>query len=112
MRTIMRNKIGFILLLAGIAACFIPSGATAVQKGVRITFSGGGAGEVVFDGTVHAKELECADCHKWHFLDPPLYGKDRSAFMVSMRQMEMGRSCGHCHDVTSDLSCSVCHQNK
>ena len=109
MRTIVRNMIHSTVLLAGIAACLFPGSAPAVQEGIKITFNGGGAGVVVFDGTVHAKELKCADCHETRFLSPALYGMNRSPFEVSMRKMEMGKSCGRCHDVTSDRSCSACH---
>lgn len=109
MRSTVRGMTHFTVLLSCIAACFFPGSATAVQQGIKITFSGGGAGRVVFDGTVHAKGLVCADCHESRFLSPALYGLQRSPFEVSMKKMEMGKSCGHCHDVTSDLSCSGCH---
>src|SRR5512139_362673 len=50
---------------AVIALLFLlPALSSAVPEGLSLTWSGGGAGTVVFDGTVHAKKgLNCDACH-------------------------------------------------
>jgi c(7)-type cytochrome triheme protein len=84
----------------------------AVPIGTRIVYEGKGAGEVIFDGTVHAqKRLTCADCHEQQGFLPALFETTRDGNIVTMRKMEMGRSCGYCHAVSmKDMSsCSFCH---
>ena len=84
----------------------------AVPVGTRIVYEGKGAGQVVFDGTVHStRGLSCADCHEQHGFLPALFDMTREGNFVTMRKMEMGRSCGYCHAVSmKDMSsCSLCH---
>jgi c(7)-type cytochrome triheme protein len=108
------NKMKYALMLLGIiVVCSIAGNAQAVASGATITFEGRGAGAVVFDGTVHAKKgLNCADCHERHALSPALFPMTKDETVISMRKMELGRSCGYCHSdwVTDMLSCSRCHQ--
>jgi c(7)-type cytochrome triheme protein len=94
--------------------CFLAGSAHAVESGVTITYTGNGAGQVVFDGTVHAKSLSCADCHEPHLLMPALYKMKKGSEEISMNKITRGRSCGRCHEVSMKnyLICSKCHQNK
>jgi c(7)-type cytochrome triheme protein len=101
-----------LMLVTIIAACTIAGNAHAVASGVTLTFEGKGAGEVVFNGTVHAgKGLVCADCHERHNFSPALFPMESDITVITMRRMELGRSCGYCHInwVTDMLSCSRCH---
>jgi len=78
----------------------------------KIRYDGKGAGEVIFDETVHAaKGLTCADCHESHAFTPALFEMKKGANIVTMTRMERGRSCGSCHDVTASntVMCSKCH---
>jgi c(7)-type cytochrome triheme protein len=94
--------------------CSLADSAHAVESGVTITYAGKGAGQVVFDGTVHAKSLSCADCHEPHLLMPALYEMKKDAEGISMNKITRGRSCGRCHEVSMKnyLICSKCHHNK
>ena len=88
----------------------------AEDCGVKITYEGKGAGEVVFDGSLHSsKGLTCASCHDGLGLSNPLFEKKKRANNMSMRKMDLGRSCGYCHDGKNSFStakmtdCSKCH---
>jgi len=86
-----------------------------VESGVTITYAGNGAGQVVFDGTLHAANgLSCDDCHESQLMLPALFEMKKGSEKISMNKIERGRSCGRCHDVsmTNFLICSKCHQNK
>ena len=82
----------------------------------NILFEGKGAGQVIFDMNVHlAKGLTCADCHEARGYSLALFEMKRGADAITMRKMELGSSCGACHDgtkafsVSNNLSCSLCH---
>ena len=94
--------------------CSHAGNAHAVASGVTITYSGQGAGEVTFDGTVHAKKLTCADCHESDSALTGMYEMKKGAEKISMNKITLGRSCGRCHEVamTNYLICSKCHHNK
>jgi c(7)-type cytochrome triheme protein len=97
--------------------CSLAVNAHAEGCGVTVIYEGKGAGQVIFDGKFHAsKNLVCADCHEGSAFSFALFEAKRGANIVSMRNMELGRSCGHCHDgkqafsTTDSLSCSKCHK--
>ena len=93
-------------------SCSLTENAYAVESGVTITYSGKGAGEVVFDGTVHAEKGSiCSDCHERNGLSLALFEMKKGADVINMRKIEMGKSCGHCHTVSlaDTSSCSTCH---
>jgi c(7)-type cytochrome triheme protein len=84
--------------------------------GVNIIYEGKGAGPVVFDGTLHtSKGLTCSDCHERHGFSTALFEMKTGANVISMRKMQLGSSCGRCHDgkkafsATDYLSCANCH---
>ena len=88
----------------------VSQNAQAVGPGSAIVFDGKGAGEVIFDGTVH-KGLACADCHEPRGLTPALFEMKRGESWISMKKMERGRSCGFCHEIAQNFSnCSFCHK--
>jgi c(7)-type cytochrome triheme protein len=106
------------VFLAIMVSCMVlhslAGSAHAVASGVTITYSGQGAGEVTFNGTVHAKTLSCADCHESDPGLPALYEMKRFSEKITMNKISRGRSCGKCHEVsmTNYLICSKCHHNK
>ncbi len=85
--------------------------AYAVPIGVQVTYPGKGAGEVIFDGSVHAKSFVCNDCHDENGLIPPLFVMKKFSTGISMRKIEMGLACGKCHQVSmkDTTNCSICH---
>ena len=95
--------------------CSLAGNAKGVESGVTITYSGDGAGQVVFDGTLHAAAgASCADCHEPYLLLPALFEMKKGSEDITMKKIVRGRSCGRCHVVsmTDYLSCSKCHHNK
>lgn len=82
----------------------------------EIVFDGQGAGQVVFSVAAHARKgATCAECHEWRGLMPPLFEMKVSGDNITMRSMEKGSSCGHCHDgskafsASAGLDCDRCH---
>jgi len=100
-------------MIIGVVLCSLAGSAYAVPIGAQIRYEGNGAGEVVFDGTMHAsKGLLCADCHEANFTTNALFEMKRSPNnTITMRKIELGMFCGNCHDVsaTDFRSCSKCH---
>lgn len=81
--------------------------------GDAVVYEGKGAGQVLFDGKLHAaKGLTCADCHEGEMFSPALFSMQKGSNDITMRKMELGRSCGHCHEVSmkDTLSCDKCHK--
>jgi len=102
----------FFMFLGAITLCALAGSALAVPTGAQIRYEGKGAGEVVFDGTVHAAQgLLCSDCHEARFTTTALFEMKKSTSAITMRKIELGLFCGNCHDVsaTDYLSCSKCH---
>jgi c(7)-type cytochrome triheme protein len=100
------------MCIIGIVLCWYAVPAHAVPIGVKVTYQGKGAGEVVFDGSAHAASgLTCSVCHDGQGLVPPMFEMKKNSSFISMRKMQMGLSCGHCHKVSmKDMSsCSLCH---
>lgn len=121
-RTPVRRKGGAFCLLfvSWIGGLAILSGTAAAQTagegvacGTVVVYEGGGAGKVVFDAPRHAaKGLVCADCHESKGLSPALFSMQRGGNEITMRKIELGRSCGHCHEVSmrNTLTCDTCHR--
>jgi len=106
----------YALVAIVLAFSFMALPVLAEDCGVKITYEGKGAGEVVFDGPLHSsKGLTCASCHNSRGLSDPLFEKKRGGSSMSMRKMDLGRSCGYCHDGKNTFStasmtdCSKCH---
>ena len=97
-----------------LCALFLAGGeAAAVKPGRKLTWPGGGEGEVSFDGTAHAEKfLRCKDCH------PGIFTMIRGAAKMTMAELDSGRYCGACHNSyaafgTQDKgSCRKCHKGK
>jgi c(7)-type cytochrome triheme protein len=99
-------------LMIMVCMILLISGSTyAVGSGSSIVYEGKSAGAVVFDGTVHANGLTCANCHESIGLTPPLFEMKRGESWITMKKMERGRSCGYCHEVQLHdfSSCGKCH---
>ncbi len=98
---------GLILLLGWSWTAF------AMSCGTVTVYGGGGAGQVVFDGKLHSeKGLNCVDCHEGRAFSSALFEMKKGADVMSMRKMELGRSCGYCHPVSMNdtLTCDKCHK--
>jgi c(7)-type cytochrome triheme protein len=104
----------YCIIFFGMVLCSLAGRAHAVASGLTITYGGRGAGQVVFDGTVHAKELSCDDCHEPYLMRPALYAMKKGSETITMNKIERGRSCGRCHEVSMAdfITCSKCHQPK
>jgi len=118
MRLSRKNKteMKYLLLLTCIILCSFAGNARAMECGVNIRYEGKGAGQVVFDATLHtSKGITCADCHEQHGFSPALFEMKTGANVISMRKMQLGSSCGRCHDgkqafsSTNFLNCANCH---
>ena len=95
-----------------ILLCSLAAEVLAVPSGEVVRYEGGGAGTVMFSGSVHASEgLNCDACHEGDGLGIALFSRTRGDNEVTMRRMEMGRSCGHCHKISMSetLGCDICH---
>lgn len=86
--------------------------AFAVPSGKTVEFDGKGAGQVVFDGKIHAeKGSKCADCHQ-----SGLFKMKKGSEVLTMKDMESGKNCGACHNGTKAFSvkdaafCAKCHK--
>jgi len=102
-----------VTTLCIILFCSLAGNAFAVASGVTITYEGGGAGTVVFDGTVHAaKKLTCGECHERQGLHLPLFAMKKGGDILTMKVMERGRACGYCHPISLNeiLKCEKCHR--
>jgi c(7)-type cytochrome triheme protein len=103
----------FVLALVVVATLALSmTVAFAVPKGKTVEFDVKDAGKVVFSGTAHAdKGLKCADCHQ-----SGLFKMKKGADTMTMKDMEAGKFCGHCHNGTKAFSvkdkadCGKCHK--
>ncbi|WP_298267641.1 cytochrome c3 family protein [Geobacter sp.] len=72
-----------------------------------VAFKVKGAGPATFSHTVHLAMYSCNDCHT------RIFKAGRSAKVVTMLEMEKGKSCGACHDGKTAFSvredCVKCH---
>jgi c(7)-type cytochrome triheme protein len=109
----MKQSLAFsvIVLLAVFAILSLsPDQSGAVGSGKVLTWQGGGAGQVVFEGKEHAeKGYVCNDCHSG------LFSMKKGAASMTMAAMNKGEYCGACHNGktafgTEDKSkCHECH---
>ena len=69
-----------------------------------------GKGEVVFSHEAHVEgmALACTECHD------KLYTSSKQHKVVTMKQMQKGKSCGACHNGKKAFSvkgdCAKCHK--
>ncbi|MBT0662974.1 cytochrome C [Geobacter pelophilus] len=70
----------------------------------KVTFHTDNAGKVIFDHDVHLKKLanDCTVCHS------SLYQIGKKNPVVTMAEMEKGKSCGFCHNKVRAFSVSEC----
>jgi c(7)-type cytochrome triheme protein len=101
-----------VLAFAVIVTIAMALPAFAVPSGKTVEFTPKGAGKVVFDGKIHAeKGAKCADCHQ-----SGLFKMKKGADTITMKDINDGKFCGHCHNGTKAFSakeaanCSKCHQ--
>ncbi len=101
----------FVLALTVAMVLSLAVVAFAVPSGKTLEFEPKGAGKVVFSGKVHAeKGLKCADCH------PAVFKMKKGADAITMKDINEGKFCGHCHNGTKAFStkeaanCAKCHQ--
>lgn len=98
MRTIV---LAVLLLAAGPVA--------AVVGGGEVVFQPKDADKAVFSHEAHVAgaKLGCKECH------PRLYLDVAKSKRATMKQMEMGKSCGACHEGKRAFAlddCSKCHK--
>ena len=74
----------------------------------EIMFSEKSAGNIPFSHKSHTGLYKCGECH------PQIFKTSRSKTVVSMKQMEAGKSCGSCHDGKTAFSvkenCAAYHK--
>jgi c(7)-type cytochrome triheme protein len=96
-----------------IPALFLfPAASSAVPEGINLTWPGGGAGKVTFNGTTHAKKgYLCETCHV-----AGLFQTKKNADIMTMDAMKKGKFCGVCHNgkkafsTTDPKKCNECHK--
>jgi len=103
----------YLLIVACMLLCSLTGNVYANSCPAMITYEGGGAGKVVFDGNLHSSKdnITCAKCHDGDGFMPALFEMKKGATVVNMRKIELGRTCGRCHIVAENdyLHCSICH---
>jgi len=102
----------YLMIIAIMLICSFNCTVYADVCPTMITYDGKGAGAVVFDGKLHSiKGITCKKCHEAQGFTPALFEMKKRSTAVNMRRMEMGRTCGGCHEVTNndDRNCSICH---
>lgn len=74
----------------------------------ELVFTIKGAGNTTFSHISHVEMFKCGECHAKY------YPAVRSRKMISMAEMESGKSCGGCHDgkaaFTVKANCATCHK--
>lgn len=105
-----KHLFGTVMLF--MALFLLPAASSAVPEGINLTWPGGGAGKVTFDGTKHAKkEYRCETCHI-----AGLFQTKKNAGVMTMAAMKQGKFCGVCHDgkkvfsTTDPKRCNDCHK--
>ena len=102
----------FNAVIAFLAVLLFPVVSPAVPDGVKLTWPGGGAGKVTFDGTKHAK-IHCDACHI-----AGLFQTKKNADIMTMDAMKQGKFCGVCHNgkkafsTTDPKKCHECHKTE
>jgi c(7)-type cytochrome triheme protein len=98
--------------IAAVTACIVLMGigtALAAVGGDDITMKSKG-GDVLFRHATHVEEvaLACTECHD------KLYLSKGQHKVVTMKQMQKGKSCGTCHNGKKAFSvkgdCAKCHK--
>jgi c(7)-type cytochrome triheme protein len=93
------KKLGLVTLaLLVLVVLASPGIAVGLSKTVEYKLT---SGNVVFDGTVHAK-TKCNDCHA------TLFQMKKGGNPATMQDMEAGKSCGSCHNGTKAFSVKNC----
>lgn len=108
-------KRSLALLPVAITLLFLfPALSPAVPEGLNLTWTGGGAGAVVFDGTVHAKKgYNCDACHV-----AGQFHTRKGADPITMDALKKEQYCGSCHNgkkafgTKDQASCNRCHAKK
>jgi len=106
------SKYLFTAVILFLSLVLFPAVSSAVPEGVTLTWPGGGAGKVAFDGTKHAKkDYHCETCHI-----AGLFKTKKNADVMTMEAMKQGKFCGVCHDgkkafsTTDPKKCNECHK--
>ncbi len=104
-----------VLMLAVLLSLMLaPASAPAIPDGLVLTFPGGTAGQVTFDGTLHTqKGFHCDICHT-----SGLFQTRKGGDKMSMAVMREGKFCGFCHNgkkgfaMGDNANCKRCHRKK
>jgi hypothetical protein len=107
-----KNLICISYFILPLLLLLTPVLSSAVPEGLILTFPGGTAGPVTFDGTTHAKKrLNCDACHT-----AGLFQTKKGADKMTMAVMKEGKYCGACHNgvkvfaMGDKAHCKRCHQ--
>ena len=108
------NRLLIPAVTCSLAFILFPLAALAVPDGLTLTYPGGTAGQVTFDGTKHAnKGFSCDVCHT-----AGLFKTKKGADKMTMALMKDGKFCGACHNgkkgfaMGDNANCKRCHQPK
>lgn len=103
------KKIGFPLVFY--VLFMLPVISAGVSEEHTITWSGGGEGQVRFEGYEHGeKGYMCDTCH------PAIFKMKRGGNPITMAAMAKGRFCGACHNgreafaAANPKNCHECHK--
>ena len=107
----------YFLMIMVMILCSPAGNTSAMECQNNIVFDGKGSGQVVFNVTAHtSKGITCSDCHEGRSFSFALFEMKKGSDTITMRKMQLGSSCGYCHDgkkafsVTNNLDCSKCHR--
>jgi c(7)-type cytochrome triheme protein len=105
-----KHSLAFLVMAALVMAA---GSAAAVGPGKELSWPGGGAGTVRFEGKDHAEEGHgCKDCH------PGLFTMKYGAAKMTMAALNSGKYCGACHNgkaafsTTDPKECHECHKDR
>lgn len=106
-------KQGLRWLFVFVFLFLVPAVLFAVPSGQVITWEGGGAGMVKFEGAEHAKKgYKCESCH------PSLFQMKKGSAKMTMELLNSGQFCGACHNgkiafsTSNPKKCHECHKTK
>lgn len=100
----------FFLTVCCLSILLLPSVSLSVPPGKSITFPGGSAGEVIFNGKSHADAgKRCGDCHT------KIFNMKKGSAKIDMSKHNSDDYCAKCHSydmrTSGSNNCMKCHKS-